>query len=484
LTGSDRSKYVPPMQTRAEGATLPESALRELGRSLEGDVLLPGDDAYDAARRVWNAMVDRRPAVIARCAGPADVGAAIRFARLHGLEIGVRGGGHSILGQSLADGGLTIDLSLLGGVIVDPGRRLARVGGGALLGSLDRASLEHGLATTAGNVSHTGVGGLTLGGGMGWLARQFGLACDNVVEYQLVTADGSQLRVTAEENADLFWGLRGGGGNFGVVTEFTFRLHPFAGQALSVDAYYPAAAGREVLAAWRDFALAAPDEATPTAWVGTSGEWPFLAPEHHNQPLVNAGFVWAGDPEMGRRLATALHDIGPVVGEEVEEIPYLTLQTWGDEGNRHGLRRYWKGHYLEDIGPSAIDAFLSRGGAAPDGGIVPNGFLQAYGGAIGRVGIEESAFSHRNTRFEFVVMAGWEDPAEDETRMGAARRFAAAMESDASGVYVNALSDEGAAGVAHAYRDATLERLRVLKDRYDPDNAFHLNHNIAPSGVA
>ena len=472
------------MKTRDHPATLPGAVLRELAAEIDGAVIGPDDESYDQARRVWNGMVDRRPALIARCTSGTDVAAAIRFARAHDLEVGVRGGGHSVVGQAIADGGLTIDLSPMGEVWVDPDRRLARVGGGALLGALDRASLAHGLATTAGNVSHTGVGGLTLGGGMGWLARRLGLACDNVAEYQIVTADGDELRVAETENPDLFWGLRGGGGNFGVVTEFTFRLHPFGGQVLSADFYYPASAAQAVLAAWRDFALAAPGEATPTAWIGTSGEWPFLSAEHHNQPLVNAGFIWAGDVEEGRRQAAAFRGFGPVAGEELEELPYLTLQTAGDEGNRHGLRRYWKGQYLYELTPAAIDAFASRGGPAPDGGMVPNGFLQGYGGAIGRVGADESAFSHRATQFEFVVMAGWEDPAEDDAQIGAARRFASAMEPHASGVYVNALSDEGTAGVAKAYRDATLGRLRTLKDRYDPHNVFHLNHNIAPSDAS
>jgi FAD/FMN-containing dehydrogenase len=426
-------------------------------------------------------MVDRRPSAIVQCTIPADVAAAIAFARAHGLEVAVKGGGHSVLGQAVAEGGVTIDLSLMAEVSVDPERRVARVGGGAVLGALDRASLAHGLATTAGNVSQTGVGGLTLGGGMGWLARQFGLACDNVLEYEVVIADGTQLRASAEENADLFWGLRGGGGNFGVVTEFVFRLHPFGGRVLSVDFYYPASAGPEVLAAWRDFALEAPDQATPTAWVGTSADWPFLPAELHNQPLVNAGYIWAGDPEDGRRHLAAFRSFGPVAAELVEEMSYTELQTGSDEPMRHGMRRYWKGHYFRDLAPAAIDSFLSRGGPAPEGGIQSGGSLQGYGGAIGRVGADESAFSQRDARFEFVVLAGWEDAAEDEVRISAARRFASAMEPHASGVYVNGLSDEGIDGVRHAYRGATIARLTALKDRYDPENVFHLNHNIVPS---
>ncbi|MGH2455148.1 MAG: FAD-binding oxidoreductase [Candidatus Limnocylindria bacterium] len=459
----------------------PDAPAADLRGEHRGPVLAAQDDGYDQARRAWNAMVDRRPALIAQCLDADDVATAIAFGRRHGLELGVKGGGHSVLGQAVPDGGLMIDLGHINAVRVDADRRLAHVGGGALLGDLDRASLEHGLATTAGNVSHTGVGGLTLGGGMGWLARQFGMACDNVAAYELVTAGGERLTASETQNQDLFWGLRGGGGNFGVVTSFSFRLHPLVDRALSADFFFPAEHGPQVLRFYREFSAAAPRQATPTAWIGTAADWPFLPPELHGKALANVGFVWVGDPEDGRALVPQLREAGVPAAEVVEETSYLELQQSGDEAMRHQMRRYWKGHYLRTLPDEALDTFLQRGGPADEGGIVPNGSFQTYGGAIGEVGIGDSAFSHRDALFEFIVMAGWEDPAEDAGRMGGARRYATAMEPHASGVYVNGLSDEGAAGVRHAYYAETLARLTALKDRYDPDNVFHLNHNIVPS---
>lgn len=451
-----------------------------LARKVVGQVLEPGDDGFEGARRVWNAMVDRVPALIVRATNAEDVSAALAFARNEGLTVGVRGGGHSVIGQAVPADGLMIDLSSMGAVSVDPEHRLAQVQGGALLGSLDRASMAHGLATTAGNVSHTGVGGLTLGGGMGWLARRLGLACDNVVAYEVVLADGSRLTASATENADLFWGLRGGGGNFGVVTRFTFRLHPLADQALSVDLFYRPEDAEQVLRGWRDFAALAPREATPTAWTGTAPEWPFLPEQLHGTQLVNAGFVWVGDPEAGRGVVAALRELAPVVAEVVEELSYLDLQSGSDAAMRHGMRRYWKSRYFAGFGDDAIRAFMDRGGQAGAGDPIPNGSLQAYGGAIAEVDPDASAFSHRDTTIEFVTMAGWEDPAEDEARVGACRRYAAAMEPFAIGAYVNGLADE-TDSVRQAYRAGTLGRLTALKDRYDPDNVFRLNHNVPPS---
>jgi FAD/FMN-containing dehydrogenase len=462
---------------------------REVGRlrgQIHGGVLLPGEPAYDVARAVWNGMVDHRPAVVARCSSPDDVARAIDFARRHDLEIGVKGGGHGILGQAVPDGGLVIDLGLLSGVAIDTAARTAAVGGGALLGDLDRASIEHGLVTTAGNVSHTGVGGLTLGGGMGWLARRLGLACDNVSEYELVTADGRRHAVSAQHDPDLYWGLRGGGGNFGVVTRFTFRLHPLPGRALSLDLLFPIEQGPSVLAAWRDYALQAPVAATPTAWVGRAGDWPFLPEELRGTPMVAIGFVWVGERDEALRQAAALRSAAGVMAsaETIEEMSYAELQTSGDSGMVHGTRRYWKSHYLEQLSDEAIAAFVSRGlpsGSPALDGVEPTGFFQVFGGAIGQVGSDETAFSHRDARFEFVTMAGWDDPAEDGVRMDAARGIAAAIEPFASGQYVNGLADEGSGGVERAYPQETLARLRALKQRHDPDNVFRGNHNITPS---
>jgi FAD/FMN-containing dehydrogenase len=459
-----------------------------LERGFTGQLLRPGDDGYDAPRKVWNAMVDRRPALIARCASPADVAAAVRFGRARGLEIAVRCGGHSVLGISVPEGGLMIDLTPMGGVRVDPDRRRAWVQGGAMLGALDAATQPYGLATTAGNVSHTGVGGLTLGGGMGWLARRFGLSCDNVAGFEVVSADGEVVRASESENADLFWGLRGGGGNFGVVTEFEFRLHPVGTTTLITDLVYAPDNAPAAMRRWRDLVADSPREATLTAWVGTTGPWPFLPPELHQRWLVMLGYVWVGERDRGRGLVDALRAVAPPVAERVAELSYLDLQTMDDEREGHRWRRYWKGHYLRALDDGAIDAFLSRGvPAAEDAGdaelaVLPAASLQVYGGAIAEVGRDETAFSHRDTLVEFVASARWTDPAQDEARIAAARRFGAAIEPYASGAYINALGDEGAAGVRRAYGEAKLARLAALKARYDPDNVFHLNHNIRPAG--
>jgi FAD/FMN-containing dehydrogenase len=459
---------------------------RQLSASgFNGRLLRPGDDDYDDVRIVWNAMVDRRPAVIAECRSAADVAAAVSFGRERGLEIGVRGGGHSVLGVCVPEDGLMIDLSPMHAVRVDPDRGRAWVQGGAQLGELDRSAQPFGLATTAGNVSYTGVGGLTLGGGMGWLARRFGLACDNVEAFTVVTADGSTVRASASENGDLFWGLRGGGGNFGVVTEFDFRLHRIGTTALIADFFFDHAEAPGALRRWRDLIADAPAEATLTAWVGTSGAWPFLQRELHNRPLASAGFVWVGDPDVGRRLLPSFSELGPPVAERVEELTYLELQSIDDDGHRHGLRRrYWKGHYLPQLPDAAVDAFLSQGMPSAhdvgDRSMLPAASFQSYGGAIASPSDDESAFSHRDTMVEFIAAAAWTDPAEDERRIAAARRFGTALEPFASGVYVNVLGDEGEEGVRRAYRPDKLSRLAVLKHRYDPENVFHLNHNIRP----
>jgi FAD/FMN-containing dehydrogenase len=354
------------------------------------------------------------------------------------------------------------------------------VQGGALLGDLDRATQTHGLATTAGNVGLTGVGGLTLGGGMGWLARQFGLSCDNVVSAEIVTADGEVRRVSATDEPDLYWGIRGGGGNFGVVTEFEFRLHAVTGSVLTADFFYEIDDGPAVMRAWREIAPAAPRQATYQAWVGEAPPWPFLPAEFHGKLLVNAGFVWVGDPDDGRALIEPLGAVAPAFAESITETTYLELQSSGDE-NQHGKRRYWKGHYFRELPDAAIEGFLSRGGAE-DGAIPANAGFQVYGGAIADVGEGETAFSQRDAVFELVTSLGWTDPSEDDARMRGARRFAAALQPFASGVYVNSLSDEGQLGVEAAYRADRLKRLVAIKDRYDPDNVFHLNHNIPPSG--
>ncbi|MGH8869124.1 MAG: FAD-binding oxidoreductase [Actinomycetes bacterium] len=451
--------------------SLTDATARSLRSTVTGEVLLPGDPAYDEARAVWNAMVDHRPRVIVRCTGAEDVAAALRLAREHGLEIGVRCGGHGVLGLAVPEGGLMIDLTPIGGVRVDPARRRAWVGGGALLGALDLATQEHGLATTAGNVSHTGVGGLTLGGGMGWLARQYGLSCDNVVSFAMVTAEGRAVRASATENPDLYWGLRGGGGNFGVVTEFEFALHPVDGRCLLVDLAYDLDDAPAVFRGWRDLTTDAPRQATFTAFVG----------DVDGRPRASVGYVWVGDPDEGRRLLPPLRALGTPMAERVEEISYVALQTMDDSVEGHTLRRYWKGHYLTALPDEAVETFLRRGTSDGRGDLLPAASFQAYGGAIADVPPQATAFSRRDTRYEFVTAARWTDPGEDEKRMGAARRYAATIDRFASGAYVNVAEADGQAGVARAYPPETLARLTALKDTWDPDNVFHRNQNIRPS---
>src|SRR5438105_5367255 len=353
-----------------------------LAKTLDGDVIVPGDPAYDAARAVWNAMVDRRPRLIARCSNVADVRAAVLAARDLNIEIGVRCGGHSVLGLGIPEDGLTIDLTPMGAVRVDPTQKRAWVQGGALLGALDRATQPHGLATTAGNVSHTGVGGLTLGGGMGWLARQHGLSCDNVVSFEMVTADGEIVHASQTENADLYWGLRGGGGNFGVVTEFEFQLHEVGTAAMITELSFPIAAAGSVLRAWRDLSAAAPRQATFTA--GLPGD----------QNVVTVGFVWAGHQSADSPVPS-LKPLGRPLTERAVELSYVDLQRSDDSPQRHTFRRYMKGHYLRELSDSAIEAMLQSRSDQKYGGL-PNIGLQAYGGAIGEVPDQDTAFAFRD----------------------------------------------------------------------------------------
>ena len=449
------------MSSRHTSRQSPKEPTNEEEREMtDTEELRPGDAGYDAARRVWNAMVDRRPAAIARCREPRDVVAAVATARRDGLEIGVRCGGHSVVGLAVPDDGLMIDLTPMGAVRVDPQRRRAWVQGGALLGALDAATQPHGLATTAGNVSHTGVGGLTLGGGMGWLARRYGLSCDNLVSCTVVTADGEVVRTSAEEKPELFWGLRGGGGNFGVVTEFEFRLHHTGTRALSVELDFLTADAAEPMARWRDLSASAPRPATYAATV-LGG-------------VATLGFVWVGDPEAGRDHARALKALGRPQERRVQEMSYLELQSREDTIQDHAVRRYWKGHYFRELPEAAIEGLLAH-----DTTMAAS--LQAYGGAIAEVPDAATAFSQRQTAFEYVGAARWTDPDEDDTRIATAREHAAALEPFASGAYVNVLGDDGAAGVRRAYTPGKLARLTALKDAWDPENVFHLNQNIPPS---
>ncbi len=441
-----------------------------------GELVLPGDPTFDQRRMLWNAMVDRRPAAIARCVTAHDVAAAIRHARTVDLPIGVLCGGHGILGAALPEGGLLIDLRPMGDVTVDPERRRAFVGGGALLGSLDRAAEPYGLATTAGEISHTGVGGLTLGGGFGWLGRQFGMSCDNVERYTVVSADGEILHASATEHPDLYWGLRGGGGNFGVVVEFEFRLHPISGQALMADLTFDAAGAVDPMRRWRDLLGGAPRQATLHSSAKTSAK---------GRPIVTVGVVWVGEMSDARAYLPTLRSVGVPLGEQVRELPYVELQTQFDDLLDHGTRRYSKSHYLPELPDAAIARYLARG-VAPDQVMVdwsrvPSGGLELHRGAIADIPDDAAAYSGRGALLEWAGSTAWKDPAEDGARIAAARAYGAAMEPFASGVYVNNLGDEGEAGVRRAYRPDKLGRLREIKRIYDPANIFRGNQNIPPA---
>ncbi|WP_146927233.1 FAD-binding oxidoreductase [Cellulomonas xylanilytica] len=432
--------------------------------SFEGDVLVPDSPAYDTARAVWNGAVDRRPKYVVRCAGTDDVRTAVRVARELGLPLGVRGGGHSAAGWAVPDGGLMIDLSRMREVVVDPRAKTAQVQGGALLGSLDAATQPFGLATTAGIVSHTGIGGLALGGGVGWLGRQVGLTCDNALGYEVVTADGELVYASADENPDLFWGLRGGGGNFGVVTRFDLRLHDVGTQALVAEVDLDPARGLDALRTW----LAASDDAPRRAT--------FIAEVRSGGPLT-LGFVWVGPPEEAAPLIQQLDGVGDVQQRRVATISYLDLQQQSDVGAAYGYRRYAKSHYVQELPDAALEAFLAHTDA--DAG--PYASLVAYGGAIAEVNPDATAFVHRGTRFEYDVGAKWADPNDDERLATACRRLAATIAPWSVGVYVNALGVEGAAGVHRAYGDATYARLQQLKATWDRENTFRLNQNIPPA---
>jgi FAD/FMN-containing dehydrogenase len=443
--------------------------LRNLRNNLDGQLILPGEPGYDTSRTVWNAMVDKRPMAIVQCAGTSDVVAAVRAARELDLEIGVRCGGHGIAGLAVPQDGLMIDLHRMATVTVDPAGRRAWVSGGALLGALDRAAQRYGLATTAGNVSHTGVGGLTLGGGMGWLARQYGLACDNVISYDVVTADGDVVRASRDEHPDLYWGLRGGGGNFGVVTRFEFQLHDVGTQALSASWTYPVDQADRVLRGWRDLAASAPRRAT--LHTSLSGD------------TLSVGFVWMGDPSEGRKLLPALRSLGRATSENVRELSYLDLQTRDDNPQGHAFRRYWKGHYLPELSDGAIEA-MATAQSGEDGKLMSGVSLEAHGGAISDVPDEETAYSHRNAQFEYVAAVRWTNPDDDEKYMTAVRRYAKPMDDFAQGAYVNMLNDEGKAGLHRAYTHSKLARLAAIKQAYDPRNVFRLNQNVTPTKSA
>jgi hypothetical protein len=469
-------------QTLTASTGLDESKVQELRARMRGQVLEPGDEGYDDARRIWNGMISRKPAVIARCTGVADVIAAVKFGRDNHLEIAVRGGGHSLPGQSVCEGGLMIELSLMNGVRVDPARKTVRVGGGALWGAVDHETAAYGLASVGGTVSHTGVAGLSLGGGFGWLGRKYGFVVDNILSVDIVTADGRLLVASEDENPDLFWAVRGGGGNFGVVTSFELRLHEVGPIVVGGLALFPADRTVEILHAFREIMAGAPDELTLAAVAISAPPAPFVPPEMVGAPLIALAACYAGPVEDGMRALEPVRALNPVM-DLIGPMPYEVLQTIIDEGNPHFIQYYNKSHYFHELSDEAIEVFAAQaaGKSAPMTTIL----LWPFGGATARNVGGDTAFGFRDTAYIFVIISAWLDPAENERHVAWTREMWTALQPFATGaLYVNDLNDDGPNQVTMAYEPATYQRLTDIKTKYDPDNLFHMNQNIRPRSAA
>ena len=453
--------------------------LDRLRETFGGDVIVPGDDAYDEARRVWNAMFDRRPAVVLRPGGVEDAATAIRFGRERDLEIAVRSGGHSAAGHSTTEGGLVIDLSRLRGVTVDPERQTARANGGALLGELDVAAQAHGLVCPIGVIGHTGVGGLTLGGGVGRLQRNFGLTIDNLRAVELVTADGRSVRASESEQPDLFWGIRGAGANFGVVTSFEFGLHRFGPLLYRGVRVYRAADVHEVWSMVRDFAPVAPDALALIVAIGRAEPAADYPASVAGEPVVIVAYNHSGDGAAVERDVAPLRAGPEPVSSTDGSQPYLEVQAAHDLVMGWGHRSYIMGAYANDLRPAALDGLVEHARQAPDGSSFS---VTVQGGAIGRVPEEAMAYPGREARFDVSADTSWEDPAHDDTHRDWVRRAMAIVEPDVvPGRYVNELSEAGPDETRAIYGEAKHARLAALKRAWDPDNVFRLNHNITPA---
>jgi FAD/FMN-containing dehydrogenase len=444
-------------------------------------LLLPKDAAYDEARKIHNGMIDKRPAMIVRCAGVADVIAAVNFARRHELLVAVRGAGHNIAGTSLCDDGMVIDLTRIKGVRVDPAARTVRVEAGATWGELNHELQVFGLAATGGYVGTTGVSGLTLGGGLGWLVRKHGLALDNLLSVDVVTADGRLVTASATENEDLFWGVRGGGGNFGIATSFEFTAHP-AGVVLAGMVLHPLSRGKEALRFWRDYERTAPEELT-------NGALLFHPPADlpvpdilHKEGIVGMGGVYCGSLDLGEQVLRPLRDFGPPAADIFQPMPYSAAQAMADFLWPSGSQNYWRSSYLKGLSDGAIDTIVAFYAKAPSARTVV--VIEHNGdGAMSRVSDEATAFGHRQWPYNFLVTSIWTSPAESDANIRWTREFLDAMRPFlAEAVYVNYLGEEGDDRVQAAYGQK-YGRLVALKTKYDPTNFFRMNQNIRPSRV-
>jgi FAD binding domain/Berberine and berberine like len=456
-------------QVGTVGAYLEEAAINEFKADLRGELLRPGDRDFDAARRVFNGAINKLPTLIVRCAGVADVISAVRFARVHELLVAVRGGGHNVAGNAVCDGGIVIDLSRMRSVRVDPERQTARAEAGATWGDFDHETQAHGLATPGGMVSSTGIAGLTLGGGIGWLLGTCGLTCDNLLSVDIVTADGRFLTASATYNEELFWGLRGGGGNFGIVTSFEYRLHRL-GPVLGGSIIYPLEQAQQVLSFYRSFTSSAPDELTVNATLYTSPD---------GLPVVSIDVCYAGSIEQGEKVLRPLRELGTPLVDLIQPMPYCKLQKMFDNPFRIGLQTYWKSAFANDLSTDAINTIIAHFSDVPSAQTIV--FIHHYHGEMCRIGKEETAFNHRDAHYDVLIAPYWRQQVETERNMQWTQAFFSAIQPFSMGtVYVNFLSNEGEKRIKAAYGSEKYARLVALKNTYDPTNFFRLNQNIKP----
>jgi FAD/FMN-containing dehydrogenase len=465
------------------GKPLEEATVEEFAASFRGELIRPDDDSYDEARKVYNGMIDKRPALIVRPTGAADVIDAVNFARENGLPLAVRCGGHSVAGKGVVDDGVLIDLSSLKGVRVDPKTRRARANAGALWGEFDRETQLFGLATPGGRVTTTGVGGFTLGGGYGWLSTKWGLTCDNLTSVDVVTADGRLVTASEEENEDLFWGVRGGGGNFGVVTSYEFKLHQLGPIVLGGLVVYPIDDAKNVLRAYRDYVESAPEELATGTAILQAPPAPFI-PEHlHGKPVLGIPAIYIGDADEGQDVVAPLKELGPPAVDMIQPMPYTAFQANLDPFAPQGWLNYTRGMHLSGLSDEAIDTYVEYASeiarfSSPMSQIT----IWRYGGAVSRVPEDATAAGHRDAAYMVHPIAAWQDPADTERHLDWVGRFSEAMRPfTTGGVYLNFEPDEGEERVRAGYGAEKYARLVALKDKWDPENLFRINQNIKPS---
>ncbi len=459
-------------------AVLEKPGIETLKASLRGELIQPDDDGYDAARKVYNAMVDRHPRLIVRCAGVADVIAAVNFARENKLTLSIRGGSHNVAGFAVCDDGLVIDLSRMRSVRVDPKKRTARAEGGCTWGDFDHATHAFGLATTGGILSTTGIAGLTLGGGFGYLTRKYGLSCDNLISVDVVTADGQFITASADENEDLFWGVRGGGGNFGVVTSFEYKLHPVS-TVLGGPVLYPIEKTGEVLRFFRDYMATAPEDLGAVFAFLIAPAAPFIPEPLHGVTMCAIIACYSGPMEKAEEVVKPIRQFGPPALDLLGPIPYPVLQSMFDALLPPGLQHYWKSDFAKELTDEAIEGHVKHGPKVPT--VESTMHLVPIGGALQRVGKDETAFNYRDAQFVHVIAAMYPNPADTPKNMEWVREYWSALHPySAEGTYINFMMDEGEERIRAAYRE-NYERLVALKNKYDPTNLFHMNQNIKPT---